>query len=104
MARDLTNPVVNPDTTVQAVTKIEFLFFHKDDEVDGFKIDRDTTYLEFTVDSFDADLNRIGRTYRRENLNAWPQLLKDEVKAVYSRIENYAETLGIMAPGVSEEL
>lgn len=65
---------------------------------------RNASYLEFSVRSYDEDGRLIHIKKHQEALIDWPQALKDEMRAVYSRIEAYAESIGLMYPGTSEDL
>lgn len=104
MARELTNPEPNPDTHSQSLCELKFRFIDDIDENGDPSMNRDISYLEFEVIHRSEDGSKLKVERHRENVSAWPQALRDEMKAVYSRIEAYAESLGMMAPGTSEEL
>jgi len=106
MARDLTTPLQKVPVYFQAIQQIIFEF--PTQVLEGPPVDvgmfREGIAVRFEVVSYSENGDIIGRVWRTGNEPDWPAAFRLDVKSVYSRLEAYAEALGDMKPGVSEEL
>jgi len=106
MTRELTTPDVQEPIVYQAITNIEFII--PTSVVEGPPIsvvmDKSSISVIYTVTDFSADGSMIRRRMGVANIPDWPVPFKDDVRSIYTRLENYAELQGIMGVGTSEIL
>jgi hypothetical protein len=106
MARDLTTPTAKPSVYHQAITHVAFRF--PTEVLAGPPVEvnlvRQRIAIVFEVTNYAADGTVIERIRATGNFPDWPAAFTTDVSSVYAKLEAYAESLGIMQVGTSEDL
>lgn len=103
MATTLTSPVVQPAVTHQGVTRFEIRVPHKHQNGDmGF--DPNTIAARYEVTSWDSTGKPVLVQSREVPFASWPQALRNEMGALYSRLVADAKANNIIAPGVDDQI
>jgi hypothetical protein len=103
MAINLTTPVPVADITHQGVTKIEFSIPHYfDGNSSTMKMNKPDTMVVFIVATWDGDGNVLSESRHMAAFPDWPQAFTTDVRAVYSRVEQYAISQGFIGAGTAE--
>lgn len=105
MAVDLTTSITKT-ANYQGITKMEFVVPHIIDPQDttSMIINKGDVMVVFHVTTWDEDGVELYTERHHEYLGAWSQLFKDDVKAVYSRLEQFAISQGLLGDGTAEVL
>ena len=106
MARTLTTPEVQPDAIQQHISGIRFEIPAIRNAGDtAMEISKNQVKVWFEVITYDAAGLIIDKQTAYGQFADWPALFLTDVKSVYSRIADYAETLGLISgPGTDEPL
>jgi len=103
MGINLTTPISIPDVTHQGVTGIDLQFPHFHDAGE-MKLNKPDIKVTFRVTTWAGDGTVIGETRHIAAFPDWPAAFTTDVRAVYSRIEQYAIAQGFMDAGVAEQV
>ena len=106
MARTLTTPEVQPDAVQQHISGMRFeIPVIRNAGDTAMEISKPQVRLWFEVITYDAAGLIIDRADHYAQFADWPVAFVTDVKEVYSRVEAYAESLGLIAgPGTDEPL
>ena len=95
MARTLTTPVDTPDVGYQAIESIRFNIPHTWDGNDIVLV-KDSISVTMTIANYDVTGQLINRHNQILYFPSWPAAFITETNTLYSMIENWAETQGII--------
>ena len=105
MARTLTDPVVPPVITHQAVIDLHFEVAHTHNEATGeMDIMLEGVNILYTVQTFNDNGGLEKTERRRVYYPDWPVAFKTGMRDIYAMVETDAENAGLLGPGVDDPL
>ena len=104
MPRTLTNPAPQPAATHQHISGLRFTIPAVRD-VDDMVIRKQGVSLWYEVVTYDVEGNITGRKQRVVPFADWPAGFRTDVRNMYSRVQQHAESEGLfLGPGTDEPL